>query len=119
MACMVFQLECLDQFAELDLKVKSHLAWRDGLSKKEIESYLYPSSVYSYFLTQGEVEGMYTLSFLHPDETVHYHVIRIVQDQDGNMKYRNGTIRLFDEVESVIPYSMGCTEGACCPCDSK
>lgn len=98
-------------------QLNQHPAWRDSFAEEEIEVRLLKSSYYSFFLTAAEQEGLYYISFLDRDDTVHRHIFRIVPDRGGKMGYKNGTLGVYQDIDDLVSASIGCAPSAVSPCE--
>jgi len=119
MACTLSHSGLLNypEIASLVDQLKNHPAWRDSLSQEEIEAKLLKSSPYSFFLSPAEQEGLFYISFLDRNDVVHRHVFRIVPDNRGKMGFKNGAHYIYQDIDDLVPVSIGCSSALCCPCD--
>lgn len=118
MGCTILHKN-LSQHPEVSALMKQlhqHPAWKDSLSKEEIDVKLLQSSIYSYFLVPAEQEGLFYIAFLDKDKTVHRHVFRIVPNRYGILGFMNGTIPVYQDLNDLVVTSIGCAPGACFPC---
>jgi len=116
MACIETHSIKVDEVLSLVNQVKSHAAWKDSLSLQEVETKLEESTLYSYLITPAEQETYFYLSFLDRNNSVHHHLFTIVPSKNGALGFKNGGVNIQMSLENLIPYSIGCSPGACRPC---
>jgi hypothetical protein len=118
MSCTILHRKLVEhpEVSALMKQLHQHPAWIDSICKEEIDAKLLQASIYAFFFTPAEQEGLFYIAFLDKDETVHRHVFRIVTDRRGVYGFMNGAVSVYQDLNDLVVTSIGCAPGACQPC---